>query len=196
MHRVACANKAGIATDGVHIMGYHDGLVAVVGFPAKIGPGERCEMVYPYGRNLLVLGCHWWFFTTTTTTLLFRLRILRMLRIEIVPVKILAIKVCCLHDGADISIVRVRGLVARPLGAKSWRDSDVGRRGVQGWVAIEVGEEGEVSSGEGGEHGGEFGEEGGGGLGGWVAKHGAFVGVEACEDGDAEELAGAETGDG
>lgn len=181
MHRIACANEARIAADGVHIMRHHDGFVAVVGFSAKVGPGERCEVVDPYGRDLFVLDCHWVFLTTLGI---------------VVPMKSLAIKVCCLYDGADISVVSIGGFVAGPLGAEAGRDGEIGRRGVQSWVWVEGGESGEVFGGEGGEHGGEFGEEGGGGLGGWVTKNGAFVGVEASEDGDAKEFTGAKTGDG
>lgn len=181
MHRVACADEARTAADGVHIMRHHDGFVAVVGFSAKVGSGERCEVVDPYGRDLFVLDCHWVFLTT--------------LRV-VVPVEVLAIKVRCLHDGADISVVSVGSFVAGPLGAKAGRDGDVGRGGVQSWVWVESAENGEVLGGEGWEHGGEFGEEGGGGLGAWVAENRPFVGVEASEDRDAEEITGAEAGDG
>lgn len=193
MHCVACADEARIAANGVHVMGHHDGLVAVVGFAAQIWAGERCEVVDPYGRDFFVLDCENWLVVVVLLTTLF---FMLLLRSKVVSMKILAVKVRCLHNGANVSVVRVRGFVAGPLGAEAGRDGGVWRGGVLGWVRVEGGEEGEILCGEGGEHGGEFGEEGGGGLGGWVAKDGTFVGVEAGEDGDAEEFAGAEAGDG
>lgn len=167
-------------------MRHHDSFVAVVGFSAKVGPGERCKVVDPYGRDLFVLDCDWLLLTTT----------LGRIVVEVVPVKILAIKVRCLYDGANVGVVSVRGFVAGPLGAEARRDGDIWRRGIQGWVWVEGGETGEVFGGESGEHGGEFGEEGGGGLGGWVAENRTFMGVEASEDGDAEKFPGAKTGNG
>lgn len=94
-------------------------------------------------------------------------------------VEVLAVKVRRLHDGANIGVVGVRGLVAGPLGAEPRRHGGVGRGGVRGGVRVEGGEAGEVLGGQGGEHGGKFVEEGGCGVRGGVAKDGALVGVEA-----------------
>lgn len=110
--------------------------------------------------------------------------------------EVLAEKMGRLHDGADVGVVSVRGFVPGPLGSEAGRNGGVGRGGVRRGVWVEGGEAGEVCGGEGGEHSGELGEEGCCGVRGRVAKDGALVGVEAGEDGDAEELAGAEACDG
>lgn len=97
-----------------------------------------------------------------------------------------------LQRRADIRVVRVRGLVPRPVGAEAGGDASVERGG--GGGRVEGGKAREVVAvvGKRRDHGGEFGEERRGGGGGGVAEDGAFVGVEAGEDGDADEGAGAE----
>lgn len=94
-----------------------------------------------------------------------------------------------LQHRADVGVVAVGGVETGPLRSLAGGHGAVRAVGVRDRVWVETLEGGEVIVAEGGDEGLEEGAEVVVGVGAAGDEHGAFVGVEACEDGDAQVFA-------
>lgn len=107
-----------------------------------------------------------------------------------------AVEVTSLEDRAYIGIMRIRGLIARPLAAEARRHARIRARGVSDRVRVEPRQLSEVSPVEARNHSGELSEELVAGIDARRGEDGALVGVEARQHGDPQVAAAAEVVDG